>query len=55
MENNRYFIECKKDITAEIAKTIVGQGVGLVSLFKKEYGLDDIYYKYFEGNATKEQ
>jgi len=55
MEDNRYFIECKKDITSEIARTIIEHQVGLVSLHKKEYGLDDIYYKYFEGNAYKEQ
>ena len=51
MKDNKCFIECKKDITSEIARTIIGHQVGLVSLHKKEYGLDDIYYKYFEGNA----
>ena len=51
IKDNKCFIECKKDITSEIARTIVGHQVGLVSLHKKEYGLDDIYYKYFEGNA----
>jgi ABC-2 type transport system ATP-binding protein len=42
-------IECSKDLTAEIARAIVESGAGLTYLNKKEYGLDDIYYRYFEG------
>lgn len=51
-EDNKYSIECDKDLTPLIAKTIVESNLGLVSLSKKEYGLDDIYHKYFEGGAT---
>jgi ABC-2 type transport system ATP-binding protein len=42
-------IECSRDLTAEIARLITGSGAGLTYLNKKEYGLDDIYYRYFEG------
>ncbi len=42
-------IECSRDITAEVAKVVVDAGAGLTYLNKKEYGLDDIYYRYFEG------
>lgn len=41
-------ITSNKDQTAEIARTITGSGAGLISLTKKEYGLDDIYRRYFE-------
>jgi ABC-2 type transport system ATP-binding protein len=48
--NKDYFqIECSRDITAEVAKAVVDSGAGLTYLTKKEYGLDDIYYRYFEG------
>ncbi len=45
-------IECSRDVTFEISKTLIDSGVGLTYLNKKEYGLDDIYYKYFEGGES---
>jgi ABC-2 type transport system ATP-binding protein len=54
INNNLYQIECSTDISAELAKTIVNSGVGLNYLNKKEYGLDDIYYRYFEGGNAHE-
>jgi len=47
-------IECTQDIAHEISKTIVDSGVGLSHLYKKEYGLDDIYHRYFEGGNKDE-
>lgn len=44
-----FLIGCLRDITEVIAKTIVDNGFGLVHLHQKEYGLDDIYHRYFEG------
>jgi ABC-2 type transport system ATP-binding protein len=41
-------ISCAHDLSAEIARTIVQSGVELTSLTKKQYGLDDIYQRYFE-------
>ncbi len=41
-------IDCSRDTTHEIAKVIVESGAKLRYLNKKEYGLDDIYYRYFE-------
>lgn len=37
-----------RDATPEIARVIVSSGVALHSLSRKEYGLDDIYRRYFE-------
>lgn len=37
-----------RDMAPAIAKIIVESGIGLNTLTKKEYGLDDIYRRYFE-------
>jgi len=47
-------IACNRDVTTEIARIIVNSGAGLCSINKKEYGLDDIYYRYFEGGNKDE-
>ena len=43
---------CTRDTTSEIAKAIVESGEKLNYLNKKVYGLDDIYYRYFEGGEN---
>jgi ABC-2 type transport system ATP-binding protein len=47
-------IGCSRDASADIARAIVDSGAGLIHLNKKEYGLKDIYYRYFEGGADDE-
>lgn len=47
-----FAIECTSDLTADIARTVVNAGYDLTHLHKKEYGLDDIYYKYFEEGGS---
>lgn len=49
-DSSRLKIDSNRDVTSEVARTIVNAGAGLYYLNKKEYGLDDIYYKYFEGS-----
>ncbi len=41
-------ISCKEDLSARIAQMIVQLGFPLTGLTKREYGLDDIYQRYFE-------
>jgi len=48
-QNRLYRMGCSRDVTPDIARAIVQSGVGLTGLYKKEYGLDDIYNRYFEG------
>jgi len=49
-ENNGVFqIGCSHDATTEIATAIINSGEQLNLLSKKDYGLDEIYYRYFEG------
>ncbi len=54
LKNGVFQIECAVDSSAKIAKAIVESGVGLNYLNKKEYGLDDIYYRYFEGGLDRD-
>ena len=53
-KNDVFLIETSNDSSAEIARAIVASGAGLNYLNKKEYGLDDIYYRYFEGGESHE-
>ncbi len=53
--NDTFKIECSVDLTADIARVIVESGTGLIYLNKKEYGLDDIYYQYFERGEDHEE
>jgi ABC-2 type transport system ATP-binding protein len=54
VDSGTCFIECVDDVSTEIARTIVDRNLGLLTLIKKEYGLDDIYNKYFEGGINHE-
>jgi len=49
--NNRFYIDCEEEITSLVAKAIVDSGAGLCYLNTREYGLDDIYNRYFEGGV----
>jgi ABC-2 type transport system ATP-binding protein len=46
---------CTCDLTEEIVETIVKSGTGIRFLNKKEYGLNDIYNRFFEGVENNEQ
>ena len=52
--NEKFQIDSSRDVTSEIARAIIKSDVGLNYLNKKEYGLDDIYYRYFEGGDDHE-
>lgn len=45
-------ISSSLDSAPEIARAIVESGASLTYLNRKEYGLDDIYYHYFEGEIN---
>lgn len=45
---------CEIDLSAEIAEKIVSSGAKLYMLNRKDFGLDEIYYRYFEGRETDE-
>lgn len=45
-------ISSSLDSAPEIARAIIESGASLTYLNRKEYGLDDIYYHYFEGEIN---
>jgi ABC-2 type transport system ATP-binding protein len=53
-KNNIFHIECSRDLTPVIARAVTESSAELNYLNKKEYGLDDIYYRYFEGGLDNE-
>jgi len=53
-KNGKFIVECNLDLASQIARKVVEAGVGLNFLNRKEYGLDDIYYRYFEGGNGHE-
>ena len=53
-KDDLFHISSSRDTTAEISKAVVDSGAVLTHLIRKEYGLDDIYYRYFEGGEDHE-
>lgn len=54
-ENDGLFlVECSGNVSSSIAKRIMEEGLSLQFLNHKEYGLDAIYNRYFEGGLRYE-
>jgi ABC-2 type transport system ATP-binding protein len=49
LKNNALRVGCSRDATNEIVKAVIESGTGITYLNKKEYELNDIYNRYFEG------
>lgn len=45
-------IYCESDVSAIISKKIIEAGSSLNHISKKDFGLDEIYHRYFEGGVT---
>lgn len=45
--DNRLLISCDKDLRPQIARAVVDSNALLVQMKIEEYGLDDVYLKYF--------
>jgi ABC-2 type transport system ATP-binding protein len=52
--DNIFHIGCSRDAASDIARITVESDSQLNYLVKKEYGLDDIYNRYFEGEENHE-
>ncbi|QHT64032.1 ABC transporter ATP-binding protein [Paenibacillus lycopersici] len=48
----RVTLRCSRDLTTEAAKAVIENGADLHAVQRKQYGLDDIYHRYFEGGGT---
>lgn len=53
--NDDYMIVyCKEDVSPIISKTVIEKGASLYNIQKKNFGLDEIYHRYFEGRENDE-
>jgi len=52
LKKNTYLFDCETEMSSDIARLVVTSGGNLVSLTQKKYGLDEIYYRYFEGGLN---
>lgn len=54
-DKDKFYVASKQNVSTDVARTVIDAGLGLKSLRIKEYGLDDIYAKYFEGGEVYEK
>ena len=52
-ENDTIDITCNADVTPDIVRFFVDNGYDVMGVQRKEYGLEDIYQKYFETSMTE--
>ncbi len=50
MQENGIEVSCSEDVTPDIVRLLVQQGLNITGVHKKEFGLDEIYHRYFENN-----
>jgi ABC-2 type transport system ATP-binding protein len=46
-------IACSADVTPDIVRFFVARGLDIMGVHRREFGLDEIYQKYFENNVTE--
>ncbi len=51
-DERTFHFECAYDASRDIARAVLESGAGLFLLRKKEFGLDEIYHRYFEGGMN---
>lgn len=47
-------LHCEADLTKQVAKSVFESGAELIQISKSDYGLDEIYHRYFEGRDQSE-
>lgn len=55
LNRNSIQVSSANDMTPEIVKFFVMNGLNVMGVRKKEYGLDEIYHRYFENNQTNKE
>jgi ABC-2 type transport system ATP-binding protein len=49
---DHYVIGCSKDITNELSHAVIESNAILTHLNRRQFGLDEIYHRYFEGGGA---
>ncbi|MDT4856640.1 putative ABC transporter ATP-binding protein YxlF [compost metagenome] len=47
-EEHTIHLSCNRDITPDVVRLLVEKGLGVTGVQRKQYGLDEIYQRYFE-------
>ena len=55
VSNNSVDISCAENITPELVRLFVEKGFGIMGVYRKEYGLEEIYQRYFDNNLTENE
>lgn len=56
IENSqRFTLYCRKDITSKVAKWLIENNLSIEFIHKQNYGLDEIYHRYFEGGDVNDK
>ncbi|SFP69766.1 ABC transporter ATP-binding protein [Parafilimonas terrae] len=53
VNDNNIEIACSQNVTPDIVRFFVNENFDITGVQQKEYGLDEIYQKYFENNLTE--
>ena len=53
VNGKRIGVACSQDVTPDIVRFFVKEHFDITGVQQKEYGLDEIYQKYFENNLTE--
>ena len=54
IEDDTMIIYSKEDVSAQISHMVIELGSPLYEIQKKNFGLDEIYHRYFEGRESDE-
>jgi ABC-2 type transport system ATP-binding protein len=53
VEEQSIEVSCSDDVTPDVVRFLVHKGVNITGVHRKEFGLDEIYHRYFENNQKK--
>jgi ABC-2 type transport system ATP-binding protein len=53
VSGNTVEIACTENVTPELVRFFVANGLDIMGVYQKEYGLEEIYQRYFENNLTE--
>lgn len=54
-DGEKLTIGCREDVTPAIARAVFDAGLSIRSMAQKEFGLDEIYHRYFEGGKARDR
>ncbi|MCF6403069.1 ABC transporter ATP-binding protein [Chitinophaga filiformis] len=50
---NSVEVSCTENITPDLVRCFVEKGLDIMGVYQKEYGLEEIYQRYFDNNLTE--